>query len=476
MRPGLGLLLFGLLAASAGVAPAHAGDTGTTTTGASTTTPAPTYAPLANSLLPAGCVGAGAAAVVPPSHSVVALGTPASNLGPSGYPSSASVVAFSSSTASGSTCGSARVTLAAVSLFGGVVTASGVEATDGRGMVSGLAVDGTAVSASAGQTVAVEGWGEVTLGATVGRLSAPLVLRLLQAHGGLLAGTTIAVAFAAAPQPIAEPKTKHHSSGSTNSGRTTAGRSKDREQRQTAERPRPDLPVSSSPFRLSAGVADAAQDNPVVATAMQYLGVPYEWGGASPKSGFDCSGLVMYVFAQLGVSLPHYAAAQYYSPDTVWVAPNRLQPGDLVFFRSDGTRKEPGHVGIYVGDGYLVDAPHSGAFVEVDRLDEGWFGNEYVGARRVVTQLSAARRLLHTSKPGASTTSILTRMFPQQMALATLPAAAAPVSAAAFRSTSSNYRLWVGSPLGALLILLLAGAFLFHRRRRPQDAEAEPPA
>ena len=113
--------------------------------------------------------------------------------------------------------------------------------------------------------------------------------------------------------------------------------------------------------------------------AMQYLGVPYQWGGASPKTGFDCSGLVTYVFAKLGVSLPHYAAAQWYSPDAVWVSPQRLQPGDLVFFiGSDGTRKMPGHVGIYVDDGYFIDAPHTGAFVRIDSLGEGWFANEYV--------------------------------------------------------------------------------------------------
>jgi murein DD-endopeptidase len=485
MRPGLTLLLFGLLAAGLGAASAHAsGDgattttTGTTTTGATTTTPAPSYAPLAGSPLPAGCVGAGAAAVVSPSHSVVALGTPASNLGPSGYPASASVVAFSSSTASGSTCRSARVTLASVSLLGGAVTAASVEATDGRGTVSGLAIDGTAVSATAGQTVAVESWGQLTLGTTVGRLSAPLVLRLLQAHNGLLAGTTIAVAFAAAPQPVAKPKTKHHSSASTESSQTASARSKKREQRRRAQKPPPDLPASPLPFRLGAGLADAARDNPVVATAMQYLGVPYQWGGASPKTGFDCSGLVMYVFAQLGVSLPHYAAAQYHSPDTVWVAPNRLQPGDLVFFTgSDGTRKEPGHVGIYVGDGYLIDAPHTGGFVEVDSLDEGGFAHTYIGARRIVAELPDARHLLQVSRPGASTSDILTRMFPQQMGLGTLPASAAPISAAAFRSASSGYPLWVGAPLGGVLILLLAGTFLFQRRRRPQDAGpgSEPP-
>lgn len=417
-------------------------------------------------------MGAGAAAVVPPSHSAVALGTPASNLGPSGYPASASWVAFGSSTASGSACGSARVTLASVSLFGGAVTAASITATDGRGTVAGLEIDGAAVSASAGQTVSVENWGQLTLGATVGRLTAPLVIRLLAARSGLSAGTTIAVAFAAAPQPVTTPKPKRHSIPSAPRGpgstRHAKGANTTDHLGQARQQP-PDLPASSVPFRLGGRLAEAAQDNPVVSSAMQYLGVPYQWGGASPKTGFDCSGLVMYVYAQLGVALPHFAAAQYYSPDTVWVAPNRLQPGDLVFFTgADGTRKEPGHVGIYVGGGYLIDAPHTGAFVEIDRLDGGWFANKYVGARRVVAQLHDARHL-PLNKPGASTGDILTRIFPEQMRLG-IPPESASISAAAFRSASINYPLWVGSPLGGLLILLLTGTFLFDRRRQPQAA------
>ena len=106
---------------------------------------------------------------------------------------------------------------------------------------------------------------------------------------------------------------------------------------------------------------------------MRYLGVPYRWGGASP-SGFDCSGLVMYVFAQVGVSLPHSSYAQYGMG--VPVARSQLQPGDLVFF--DGL----GHVGIYVGGGSFIHAPHTGDVVKISSLT-GWYASEYVGARRV---------------------------------------------------------------------------------------------
>jgi cell wall-associated NlpC family hydrolase len=115
----------------------------------------------------------------------------------------------------------------------------------------------------------------------------------------------------------------------------------------------------------------------VVGIAMQYLGVPYVWGGASP-SGFDCSGLVMYVFAQVGISLPHYTVAQWDYPNAVSVPRSDLQPGDLVFFAGLG------HVGIYVGNGQFIHAPHTGDVVRIDSLGEGWYSSEYVGAKRIL--------------------------------------------------------------------------------------------
>ena len=121
----------------------------------------------------------------------------------------------------------------------------------------------------------------------------------------------------------------------------------------------------------------ATGDSGVVSIAAQYLGVPYVWAGASP-SGFDCSGLVQYVFAQLGISLPHNTVAQWHSPQAVSVPRNQLQPGDLVFFNGLD------HVGIYIGNGYLIDAPHTGADVRIDNLREGWYAARYDGAKRIV--------------------------------------------------------------------------------------------
>jgi hypothetical protein len=237
-------------------------------------------------------------------------------------------------------------------------------------------------------------------------------------------------------------------------------------------RPPPDFPSSPYPFlRIGGGLTPAAQDDAVVAVAMQYLGVPYVWGGASPKTGFDCSGLVAYVFAQLGVSLPHYAAAQWYSPDAVWVAPERLQPGDLVFFTgSDGTRKAPGHVGIYVGDGYLIDAPHTGSFVRVDRLDGRWFANKYVGAKRIVGTSLDARQLLHASNPGTFGTAGRAG-FPPPITIEPLGESlgVAALGTAAARTAPRGHWAWASIVLGALFLLLLAGG-LIARRRHGVDA------
>jgi cell wall-associated NlpC family hydrolase len=110
-----------------------------------------------------------------------------------------------------------------------------------------------------------------------------------------------------------------------------------------------------------------------VAYAKRFLGAPYRWGGNGP-GGFDCSGLVRYVYRRFGVELPHSSYADFNLGRRVgrWA----LQPGDLVFFSGLG------HVGLYVGHGRFIHAPHSGTRVQISRLRD-WAGS-YDGARRLV--------------------------------------------------------------------------------------------
>jgi cell wall-associated NlpC family hydrolase len=120
---------------------------------------------------------------------------------------------------------------------------------------------------------------------------------------------------------------------------------------------------------------DASRASQVIGIAMQYLGTPYVWGGMSP-SGFDCSGLVAFAYAQIGVSLPHHAASQW--SYGVPVSRDDLQPADLVFFNGLS------HMGMYVGGGQFIHAPHTGDVVKISSLYDSWYSSTYVGARRVL--------------------------------------------------------------------------------------------
>jgi peptidoglycan DL-endopeptidase CwlO len=122
------------------------------------------------------------------------------------------------------------------------------------------------------------------------------------------------------------------------------------------------------------GSPPPAQYGGVVGIAMQYLGIPYRWGGSSPSTGFDCSGFVMYVYAKIGVSLPHNAAMQYSYGSPVSYA--NLAPGDLVFFNGLG------HNGIYIGGGQFIHSPHTGDVVKISSMS-GWYSSTFVGGRRL---------------------------------------------------------------------------------------------
>ena len=118
-------------------------------------------------------------------------------------------------------------------------------------------------------------------------------------------------------------------------------------------------PASSAPLPpLAAGAAGAVQ------AAEREIGVPYVWGGESP-AGFDCSGLVAWAYAQVGISLPHYSGAQY--DDTTHIPLADIEPGDLLFYGPGGSE----HVAMYVGGGSMIEAPYTGASVWITGVRTG---------------------------------------------------------------------------------------------------------
>lgn len=126
---------------------------------------------------------------------------------------------------------------------------------------------------------------------------------------------------------------------------------------------------------------DPAAANAVLIRAIGLVGTPYRWGGNTPESGFDCSGLVNYVFRDvLDVRLPR-TSRELAAMQGPKIAANRLTTADLVFFGKDG---EVSHVGIYVGEGRFVHAPRTGGTVRLDHLDTAYWRNHYTGAKRVL--------------------------------------------------------------------------------------------
>lgn len=124
----------------------------------------------------------------------------------------------------------------------------------------------------------------------------------------------------------------------------------------------------------------AVRGEDITELARRYIGVNYVWGGQTPD-GFDCSGLVRYVFGQKGVELPRVTYDQINVGQSV--QPNKLRPGDLVFFDTDRKRSGPDHVGIYMGGGKFIHAPRPGAKVKISSLAEGYYMDRWMGGRRV---------------------------------------------------------------------------------------------
>lgn len=112
-----------------------------------------------------------------------------------------------------------------------------------------------------------------------------------------------------------------------------------------------------------------------VRVALEAVGTPYRWGGETPASGFDCSGLVRWAYGRVGIDVPHSSFALYDVGRRVSVS--KIAPGDILFFSGLG------HVGLYVGNGRMVHSPETGRTVEVVRLSVTGYGSRLVGARRV---------------------------------------------------------------------------------------------
>ncbi|MGM3226436.1 C40 family peptidase [Dickeya zeae] len=118
---------------------------------------------------------------------------------------------------------------------------------------------------------------------------------------------------------------------------------------------------------------------------MSQIGKPYHWGGSTPYSGFDCSGLVYYAYKDVvKISIPRTANEMFHLRDAAPIKKSELESGDLVFFRITN-RGAADHVGVYLGNGRFIQSPRSGSDIKISKLSEDYWQDHYVGARRVVT-------------------------------------------------------------------------------------------
>jgi cell wall-associated NlpC family hydrolase len=149
-------------------------------------------------------------------------------------------------------------------------------------------------------------------------------------------------------------------------------------------------PAAAELVNAVPGGAPAAAPEAMLAVneAKQELGVPYVWGGSSPKTGFDCSGLVQWAYAKVGIRLPRTSEQQILAPGGTPVDRSHLLPGDLVFFRNSAG--DVHHVGISLGGDKFINAPQTGENVREASLKEPYFAQEFAGGRRFVKATSGA--------------------------------------------------------------------------------------
>lgn len=153
----------------------------------------------------------------------------------------------------------------------------------------------------------------------------------------------------------------------------------------TAPPPTAAAPVEPSPAGATTEPVDVRPRTSLVATALQFRGVPYRNGGSDP-AGFDCSGLVQYVFAQHGLALPREVRDQYGVGERVGLS--EVKAGDLLFFET--VTLGASHVGLAIGGDQFVHAPSSRGVVRVERFSASYWARRFVGARRVTEAVTSA--------------------------------------------------------------------------------------
>src|SRR2546427_9056606 len=280
------------------------------------------------------------------------------------YPADGSILRIGSSRVT-----AARVELRNVSMFNGRITVRRL-VVPSRGLagarIDGLVVDGTGFVVGPNAIIPLDGGSYVVAlqeAVSPGRSDSGLVaLRAFVSDPslGLAPGTQLLVGLARAARP--DPST---------SPAAVVG---------LPQLPAAQASMAGVPTFVTAGILPPTDTlgGQAVALAYRYLGIPYVWGGESPL-GFDCSGLTMYVYGQLGIKLGHYTGFQYY--EGLRVPRDDLQPGDLVFFHANSAGV-PQHGGMYVGNGSFIHTPQTGDVVKISSLFETRYALAYVGAVR----------------------------------------------------------------------------------------------